>query len=120
MLRINSLPVANRPGRAGTGLFSRQPGVNGWPADDPGRKGLLAVVIVAFAALLQPIALQSAPKAARGNRKISQAFKKNVRTTDERNNSELQRGTALARTDSLPAASRKQAYAALKHARHRL
>jgi hypothetical protein len=115
MLGINSLPVVNRPGRAGTGLFSRQPGVNAWPADGPGRKGLLAMVMVAFAALLQPIALQSAPKAARGNRKISQAFEKYVRTTDERNNSELQRGTDLVWIDSLPEAARKKAYADLKH-----
>jgi hypothetical protein len=115
MLGINSLRVVNRPGRAGTGLFSRQPGVNRWPADGPGRKSLLAIVIVAFAALLQPIALPSAPKAAGGNRKISQAFEKYVRTTDERNNSELQRGTDLVWIDSLPEAARKKAYADLKH-----
>jgi hypothetical protein len=112
---INSLPVVNRSGRAGSGLFSRQPRVSGRPADGPGRKGLLAIVIVAFAALTQPIALQSAPSAARANRKISEAFEKYVRTTDERNNSELQRGTDLLWVDSLPEAARKKAYADLKH-----
>src|SRR6267154_1509579 len=115
MLGINNLRLVNTSGRAAAGLFCRQPGVNGWSADGPGRKGLLAVVMVAFAALLQPIALQSAPRTARGNRKISEAFEKYVRTTDERNNSELQRGTDLVWIDSLPAAARKKAYADLKH-----
>src|SRR4029077_5450391 len=97
---INNLRVVNRPGRAGTGLLSRQPGVKGWPADGPGRKGLLAIVIVALAAPLQPIALPSTPKAACENRKISGAFEKYVRATEERNNSELRRGTDLAWIDS--------------------
>jgi hypothetical protein len=112
---INSLPVVNRSGRAGSGLFSRQPRVSGRLADGPGSKGLLAIVIVAFAALLQPIALQSALSAARANRKISEAFEKYVRTTDERNHSELQRGIDLLWVDSLPEAARKKAYADLKH-----
>jgi len=115
MLGINNLRLVNTSGRAAAGLFCRQPGVNGWSADGPGRKGLLVVVMVAFAALLQPIALQSAPRTARGNRKISEAFEKYVRTTDERNHSELQRGTDLVWIDSLPAAARKKAYADLKH-----
>jgi hypothetical protein len=115
MLGINSLRVVNRSGRAGSGRFSRQPRVSGWPADGPGHNGLLAIVIVAFAALLQPIALQSAPSAARENRKILEAFEKYVRTTDQRNNSELQRGSDLLWVDSLPEAARKKAYADLQH-----
>src|SRR6266568_5078927 len=114
MLGINNLRVVSRSGRAAAGLFSRQPGVNGWSADGPGRKGLLAIVTVAFAALLQPVALQSAHSAAPGNRKISEAFEKYVRTTDERNHSELQRGTDLVWIDSLPEAARKKAYADLR------
>jgi hypothetical protein len=112
---INILRLVNPSGRAGIGLFSRRPGDNGWPAGGPGRKGLLAIVIVALAAPLQPIALPSAPKAACENRKISEAFEKYVGTTDERNNSELQRGTDLVWIDSLAEAARKKAYADLKH-----
>jgi hypothetical protein len=115
MLGINNLRLVNMTGWAAAGLFCRQPGVNGWSVDGSGRKSLLAIAIVAFAALLQPLALQSAPQTARGNREISQAFERYVRTTDERNNSELQRGTDLVWIDSLPEAARKKAYADLKH-----
>jgi hypothetical protein len=117
MLGINNLRLINTPGRTGTGLFSRQPGVSGWPAVGPGGpfcKGPLAILIVAFGVLLQPIALQSAPKPPRGNRKITEAFEKYVRTSDERNNFELQRGTDLLWIDSLPEAAREKAYADLK------
>ena len=117
MLGINNLRLVNRSGRAATGLFSRQPAVSGWSTAGScglGRKGLLAIAIVASAALLQPIALPSAPNSAEGNRKISEAFEKYVRTTDQRNDSELQRGIDLLWIDSLPEAARKKAYADLR------
>jgi len=52
--------------------------------------------------------------------KMSEAFANYVAATDARNNSELQRGTALLWIDSLPEAERKRAYAALEQGQAQL
>jgi hypothetical protein len=65
-----------------------------------------------LAVLLSPQPVFPAPQPA-ANPKASEAFVNYVRSTDRRNNSELQRGTGLLWIDALPEAERQRAYAAL-------
>src|ERR1700719_2193301 len=115
---INNLRTANESGWDKTGVFPRQLKDAGRaPTCDPLQIGLTAIFILVC--LFGPISLHSfrapPPRSGRDIGKISEAFARYVRVTDSRNNSELQGGTNLLWVDSLAEATRKKAYADLRH-----
>jgi len=71
------------------------------------------LVAMVLAALLLPLA-HAAPPLPKLQSETLIAFERYVRLTDERNQSELSRGTGLLWVDSLPEAQRQGAYAALQ------